>query len=98
MIDELMCGFAIRPRSLDLDGPKVMHVHAQDAGEHWYASIGPEHTETNRSGDHADLTLEGTASALYLLLWNRAPDSKVTMRGATDLMDLWRANFTVRWQ
>jgi len=97
MLDELMCGFAPRPRPLDLDDPEVIHVHAEDTGEHWYLTIGSERTETSRQGDHADLTLTGTAADLYVLLWNRAPESSVAMSGNTDLMDLWRGNFRVRW-
>ena len=97
MLDELMCGFAPRPRTLDIERPQVIHVHAGDTGEHWYVTIGTERTETSRHGDEADLTLTGTAADLYVLLWNRAPDSSVTMRGNTDLMDLWHGYFRVRW-
>ncbi|CAN5493936.1 maleylpyruvate isomerase family mycothiol-dependent enzyme [soil metagenome] len=97
MLDELMCGFAVRPRSLDIERPEVIHVHANDTDEHWYVSVGPEQTETTRQGAHADLTLTGTASDLYLLLWNRTPDTSIAMSGNTDLMDLWHANFRVRW-
>ncbi len=98
MLDEHMCGFTTRPRSLDIERPEVIHVHADDTDEHWYVSIGPEQTETSRHGDHADLTLTGTASDLYLLLWNRAPDTSVAMSGNTDFMDLWHGNFRVRWK
>jgi len=98
MLDELMCGFAVRPRSLDIKGPEVIDVHAADTDEHWYASIGPEQTETSRQGSDADLRLTGAASDLYLLLWNRTPNTSVTMSGNTDLMDLWHGNFHVRWK
>jgi uncharacterized protein (TIGR03083 family) len=97
MLDELMCGFAPRPRRIDIDGSELVHVHAEDTDEHWYLTIGPERTEMSRHGDHADLTLTGTAADLYVLLWNRTPDSKITMSGNTDLMDLWHGNFRVRW-
>ena len=97
MLDELMCGFAPRPRQIDLDGPRVIHVHAEDSDEHWYLTIGAERTETSRTGDHADLTLTGTAADLYVLLWNRAPGSTVALSGDTDLIDLWHRNFRVRW-
>lgn len=98
MLDELLSGFAPRPgRALDIERPQVLHVHAEDTGDHWYLTIGAEETETSRQGDHADLTLTGTAADLYVLLWNRTPDSSVAMSGTTDLMDLWHANFRVRW-
>ena len=97
MLDEVLSGFAPRPRSLDLDSAKVIHVHAEDSDEHWYLTVGPELTESSRTGNHADLTLTGSASDLYLLLWNRTPGSAVSMTGEIDLMDLWRGNFRVRW-
>ncbi len=98
MLDELLSGFAPRPgRTLAIDSSKVLHVHADDTDEHWYLTIGPEHVETSRHGDHADLELTGTAADLYLLLWNRTPDSSVTMRGDSSLIDLWHDSFRVRW-
>jgi len=99
MLDELLSGFATRPspRRIDVERPQVIHVHAQDIDEHWYVSMGPEHTESSREGDEADLTLTATAADLYVLLWNRTPDSRVAMRGNTDLMDLWQGNYRLRW-
>ncbi|MGK0275977.1 MAG: hypothetical protein ACI9N0_002364 [Ilumatobacter sp.] len=99
MLEELLCGFAVRPRSgtMDMQQPKVIHVHAHDTEDHWYVSLGPERTQTSREGDTADLTLSGKAADLYVMLWNRTPDTNVAMSGNTDLVDLWRANFSVRW-
>ena len=99
MLDELLCGFAPRPgpHQLDLERPHVIHVDAHDTHQHWYLTISAEHTETSRTGDVADLTLTGTAADLYVLLWNRSPSSPVAMSGDTDLMDLWRGNYRVRW-
>ncbi|MCA1789198.1 MAG: hypothetical protein LC667_04880 [Thioalkalivibrio sp.] len=75
----------------------MIHVYAEDTNEHWYLSMGSEDTETSREGDAADLTLTGTAADLYVLLWNRTPDSSINMSGDTDLMNLWNDNFRVRW-
>ncbi len=97
MLDELLCGFAIRPGTLDMEAPQVMHVHANDTEAHWYVSLGPESTETSREGDRADLTLTGSAADLYVKLWNRTPDTNLEMSGNTDLVDLWQGNFRVRW-
>lgn len=99
MLDELVSGFAPRPRAraLGIDEPRVIHVQAEDTNDHWYLTIGNERTVTERQGDDADLTLTGTAASLYLLLWNRTPEESVTMSGDGDLMDLWRANFRIRW-
>jgi uncharacterized protein (TIGR03083 family) len=97
MLDELMCGFAVRPRKVNLERQQVIHVHAADTDEHWYCTIGPEQTETAREGDHADLTLTGAAADLYVLLWNRTPNSSIAMTGNADFLDLWHGRFRVRW-
>jgi len=97
MLDEVLSGFAPRPRPLDLERDMVIHVHAEDSDEHWYLTLGSEVTESSRTGGDPDLTVSGSASDLYLLFWNRTADSTVSMSGDTDLMDLWRGNFRVRW-
>ena len=97
MLDEVLAGFAPRPRSLDLECEVVIHVHAEDSDEHWYLTLRPDGAETSRTGGGADLTVRGSASDLYLLLWNRTADSTVSMSGDADLMELWRGKFRVRW-
>ncbi len=97
VLDEMLCGFAPRRRELAIDAEKVMHVHAEDVDQDWFLTIGPESIETSRQGGNADLTLRGSAEELYLLMWNRAPDSTVTMTGNTDLMGVWRGNVRIRW-
>lgn len=102
MLDELLSGFASRPRA---DGAKqigtaserVLDVHADDVDEHWFLTIGPDAIVTARDGGDADLTVTATAAELYVLLWNRADDSTVTLTGDADLMDLWREGCRVRW-
>ncbi|MCP4962560.1 MAG: maleylpyruvate isomerase family mycothiol-dependent enzyme [Actinomycetia bacterium] len=97
MLDEVLAGFAPRPRTLELEDNRTIHVHAEDSGEHWHLTLGPEAITTSRTDAHADLTLAGSASDLYLLLWNRTADSTVSTTGDTDLMNLWRGNFRVQW-
>jgi uncharacterized protein (TIGR03083 family) len=97
MLDELLSGFAPRPREIEVDVERVLHVHAQDVDEHWYMTIGPQGIKTSRDASDAHLTVTGTASELYLLHWNRTPDSSVNLAGDTDLMDLWHNNCRVRW-
>lgn len=102
MLDELLSGFAPRPRreALDVEAAKNIHVHAGDVGEHWFLTIGPDGVQTTREANQsreADLTTTGTAAELYLLYWNRIPDSSVTLDGDHNLMDLWRESCRVRW-
>ena len=96
-LDELLCGFGPGPRPLEIPGEIVIGVHPDDTGDHWRITMGPEQTDVTRSEGRADLALAGTAAELYLLLWNRAPDSSVRMTGNTNLMDLWHGNCRVRW-
>jgi len=97
MLDELLFGFTPRPRELDIEGTKVIHIDSADTDTHWYLAVSPTGVETTREGDHGDLTLTGNAEDLYVLLWNREPESAVVMTGDTDLLGLWHRNFRVRW-
>lgn len=97
MLDELLSGFAPRPRELAVDVPRVLHVHTDDVEAHWLLTIGPEGIVTSRTGGDADLTVTGSAAELYLLFWNRTPDESVTLNGDDELMDLWRDACRVRW-
>jgi len=97
MLDELLSGFAPGPRDIPVSSEHVVHIHANDVDEHWYLTIGPHGVETSRQAGDADLTVDGSAAALYLLLWNRTAEATVTLTGDTGLMDLWRESFRVRW-
>lgn len=97
MLDELLSGFAPGEREIPVATERVLHVDAHDVGEHWYLTIDPQGMATSRQGGNADLTVTGTAAELYLLFWNRAPDSSVALTGDTDLMDVWHNNCRVRW-
>lgn len=97
MLDELLSGFAPRRRELPVESTRVLHAHAHDVDEDWYLTISPEGIETSREGSGSDLTLSGTAAELYLLLWNRTPDSSVNLDGDSAIMDLWRETCRVRW-
>lgn len=97
MIDEVLVGFAGRPRPIDIESPKVLHLHADDTDDHWYVTITADGFETSSEGDHADLTITGTASDLNIVLWNRAAGPSITMVGNTDVFDYWANGSRVRW-
>ncbi len=97
MLDELLSCFAPRPRELEVDTERTIGIHAHDVDEHWHLTIGPQGIKTSRQDRDADLTVTATAAELYLLFWNRTPDSNATLAGDTDLMDLWRNSQRVRW-
>ena len=97
MLDELLSGFAPRKREIPVDTEKSVLVHAEDVDEHWLLRIGPGGMTTSRLPGAADLSATGTAAELYLLFWNRIPDSSVRLSGESDLMALWRENCRIRW-
>ena len=98
-LDELICGFQGRGRGrLRADPPLTMAIAATDHDRGWSVHIGPD----RRTGAHgaaadADLTISGTASDLYLLLWNRGDEARVALDGDRGLLDMWREKATVTW-
>lgn len=102
MLDELLSGFAARPRrngakDIEVESDRVLHVHAEDVDEHWFLTIGRAAIQTTREGGDADLTVAATAAELYLLMWNRTDESTVTLTGDPRLMDIWRESCRIRW-
>jgi len=92
-VDELLFGFFARPRCrLRSDPPVRLGLHAEDTADAWTMTIGPDSRSTVREATDADCIVTGTASELYLLLWNRGDASNCTVTGDTSVLELWRAN------
>ncbi|MFD3947317.1 maleylpyruvate isomerase family mycothiol-dependent enzyme [Streptomyces sp. NPDC058579] len=106
-IDELLCSFHARERSrVRTPEPRVLRVRATDTGDVWTVRLSPEAPRAERGGDGgdvldsepaADCELSGPADRLYLTLWNRLPDSAVTVAGDASLARLWRETSAVVW-
>lgn len=98
-IDELLFGFASRPRGrLRADPPRTIHLHAADAEREWLVRVEPERVEVANARDGSgDCTVRGRASDLYLLLWNRRAPDGLDVRGDDTLLDLWRRSVRIRW-
>jgi uncharacterized protein (TIGR03083 family) len=96
-LNEMLSGFAPRKRHLPVANERLMQVHAVDTNDRWYLTIGPERISTSREGGTADLVLSGTAEDLYLVLWNRLEDSRITTSGDEDLLEVWHNHVRVRW-
>jgi uncharacterized protein (TIGR03083 family) len=106
-IDELLVCFASRGGAR---GPaRRLLVRTTDTGDEWLAEVGTGIT-ARRVGGGADGTDEtggvgevdcaaaGTASELYLLLWNRLPDGgSITVSGDHGLLRSWQDQVQVRW-
>lgn len=99
MLDELLSGFAPRPMQdeIEVDRPRILHVSANDVDEDWYLTLSRTGITTDREGGNADLTISGSASQLYLFMWNRTGESTVALEGDADLIDLWRSTCQVQW-
>ncbi|HEX7738564.1 MAG TPA: maleylpyruvate isomerase family mycothiol-dependent enzyme [Marmoricola sp.] len=95
-IDELLTGFVPRPhQKVRAEQPCTVVVEATDVGRAWTMTIGPDPVVTTRERvADPDTVLSGTATQLYLGLWNRGDEFAVT---GADFLRLWRDRMTVRW-
>lgn len=92
-IDELLCGFHAREKSrVRTQEPAVLRVRATDTGDVWTVRLSAQPPRATRGDDGgaADCELSGPAERLYLALWNRLPQSAVTVTGDERLARLWR--------
>jgi uncharacterized protein (TIGR03083 family) len=102
-IDELLtCFVSGRSRRLGAKVERTLHVHATDVDAHWLVRIGPDRPQAARTtgSTQADDTVSGSASELYLALWNRRRWDGLTVTGdasAADLAQLWSSGVHVRW-
>src|SRR4051794_35063973 len=99
-IDELLLGFFARQRGRLLADPGItLGVRVSDAGESdaWTMRIGPQGREVDRGSGHGDLVVSGTASDVYLFLWNRAGTDQVELTGDERVLDLWREKARINW-
>jgi uncharacterized protein (TIGR03083 family) len=96
-IDECVRGFASRGRRLSADPARTLLFAPSDAGGGWALLIGPDGSRVIDEGSHADCTVSGLASDLYLLAWNRRTADGLDVTGDTAVLDLWRESHQVRW-
>mgnify|MGYP001820079831 CR=1 FL=1 len=96
-LDELLVGFAQRGHGDPDSGNQTMLVRATDTDDSWHLTIGPDSITTVREIGPADVTLSGDASDLYLVLWNRAEDSRITVSGDQEILDTWHGDRRIRW-
>jgi uncharacterized protein (TIGR03083 family) len=96
-IDELLAAFTPRRESFPVESEKLMQVSTDDTDDSWLVTLRPDGVSTARGLGSADITLSGTASDLYTVLWNRASDSTITIDGEREILDLWHGNSRIRW-
>lgn len=96
-IDELVAGFAPRGKKFPVATTRTMVVQTSDTDDSWHLTIGPDGITTVSGDGPADVTLTGEASDLYLVLWNRVTDSRITVQGDGELLDDWHGSHKIRW-
>jgi len=94
-IDEILMLFAPRwgvptPRA------QTMVVRTTDTNDAWHVTMGPDTISVRRGDGSSDVTLTGSASDLYLAVWNRG-DPPISVTGAPELVATWNENFKFKW-
>ena len=106
-IDELITGFGRRrkyqPARPRHDGG-LLRVVAADTGDAWSVEahegrLQPRRDAGGDAPDGSGCTVSGSASAVYLYLWNRldAGRAGVTVTGEPGLLAAWQGSVRVRW-
>ena len=99
-LDELLLGFFARRGGKLLSEPaRTLALRATDARptDAWTMRIGPQGREVDRGKAHGDLLVEGPASDLYLLLWNRGGTDGLELTGDESILDTWQEKARVTW-
>lgn len=95
-VDEILYGFARRPGGAVADPPRSLALHASDVDRRWHVRMAPDSAQVSDDGD-ADCIVVGSASDLYLLVWNRGTVDGVDISGDADVVSHWRESFRIRW-
>jgi uncharacterized protein (TIGR03083 family) len=100
-VDELIMGFLARTakRGNWQGQPGTLGLHARDAGVEtdWLVVNGPDGLAVSRGTGPADCDVTGTASDLYLVLWNRLPPASLEVTGAQDLFTDFGQQLRITW-
>lgn len=90
-IDELLRGFHARSRSrLVSDPPCSLSLRATDSGDAWTVQVLEDRRVVEEGYRGADCQVSGTASDLYLFLWNRLGRDALAVSGSLHVLDVWR--------
>jgi hypothetical protein len=100
----VLLGFFARPRrggALDIS-PGTIGLEATDVGSSWTVRISPDGIAANRGAGESDLFVRGSASDLYLFVWNRLQwdgraNEILELVGRQDLISSWRDHSHLTW-
>jgi uncharacterized protein (TIGR03083 family) len=99
-VDELLTCFVPRRSStLRAEVPTRLAVRCCDADAAWTLHLEGDGvtTTTGAGGDDTACTVTGTASDLYLALWNRAGPDGLRIEGDASVLGLFLDQVNVRW-
>ena len=108
-IDELVVGFATRPmRRYRTDTTATILVAPTDSPHSWLIRMSPEGISTTADSttpsgadsttrSAADATISGTASDLFLFVWNRLTAADIHAAGDPAALALWSKTSRVGW-
>ncbi|MGZ4723690.1 MAG: maleylpyruvate isomerase family mycothiol-dependent enzyme [Ilumatobacteraceae bacterium] len=101
-IDEFLTGFLPRSRTtLHADAPRRLQVAPDYSDRRWTVTISTEMPMTTRSGAGAETSVDccvsGSASDIYLALWNRGSLDPLGITGDASLINALRDNVRIRW-
>ena len=101
-IDEFLTGFLPRSRTpLHADEPRTLRVAPEYSDRRWTVSISTELPVTTRSSAHSDTPVDclvsGSASDIYLALWNRSSLDQLCVTGDPAVIGMLRDNVQIRW-
>jgi uncharacterized protein (TIGR03083 family) len=95
-IDEIVRGFGLRT-NVSTDPRRSLRVEPADANQTWLLQMAPDGLSVTESNEPADCTVHGSASDLYLLMWNRRTTDGLQVAGDVTVLDHWRESMQVRW-
>jgi uncharacterized protein (TIGR03083 family) len=72
-----------------LSSDASMHLHCTDTEGEWLVRFGPDGASTTHEHAKGDVAVRGTASDLYLLLWNRVSAERCEVFGDASLLQRW---------
>lgn len=88
-LEEMFDAWVTRYGGTGEDAERTMHLHATDVPAEWLVRL--RHDGMSATPEHAkgDVALRGSASDLYLWLWNRAPIERLEVLGDSAVAATW---------
>ena len=89
--------FARRPERITGEPPVAVALSAIEIDAAWTIRMDAGGLRVTDGAGPATLTLSGTATDIYLLLWNRIGLDRFTVEGDPGALATWRNKATVTW-